>query len=942
VRRARHVEVQILGDAHGTLVHLHERDCSVQRRNQKVVERAPAVFLSEAQRRELTAAALAIGRATHYLNAGTVEFLEDTDSGRCYFIEVNPRIQVEHTVTEEVTGIDLVKAQIRIAGGARIGTPESGVPPQEEIHVAGHALQCRITTEDPENGFIPDYGQISAYRSPAGFGIRLDAGTAYTGAIITRSYDSLLVKVSAWAPTPEEAIARMHRALWEFRVRGVVTNLRFLDQLITHPRFVRGEYSTRFIDETPELLRWPRKRDRATRILERIGATIVNGNPETRGRAPPAQLVPPRLPPGTLAAPPPGTKQKLDELGPEGFAQWMLREERVLLNDTAMRDAHQSLLATRMRSIDLTAIAPYYASLVPQLFSVECWGGATFDVALRFLREDPWERLSQLRAALPNLLLQMLLRAANAVGYANYPDEVVRLFIARAAAGGIDLFRIFDSLNWVENMRVSIDAVLEAGKLCEAAICYTGNLSDPHERKYTLDYYLQLARQLKAAGTHVLGIKDMGGLCRPRAAYTLVKALREETGLPVHFHTHDTSGIAAASVLAAVEAGADAVDGAVDALSGLTSQPNLGSIVEALRHGPRDPGIDPDRLRMISAYWEQVRRLYAAFESDVRAGASEVYVHGMPGGQYTNLREQARALGIDAARWPEVAAAYAEVNAMFGDIIKVTPTSKAVGEMALLMVTSGLKRAQVEDPATEVAFPESVVQLFRGELGQAPGGFPEALQRKILQGAAPLTTRPGASLPPVDLAAMRARIQPELTRTVTDEDLASYLMYPKVWLGYARDRAQYGDAAILPTSVFFYGMQPGQEINIELERGKTLIVRYVAISEPHEDGTRSVFFELNGQPRSVRVPDASQVAQHPPARKVEPGNTRHVGAPMPGTITTVAAAAGARVSRGDVLLTLEAMKMETAVRADSDGEIAEVIARPGQTVEVKDLLVVLR
>jgi pyruvate carboxylase len=942
VRRARHVEVQILGDAHGTLVHLHERDCSVQRRNQKVVERAPAVFLSEAQRRELTAAALAIGRATHYLNAGTVEFLEDTDSGRCYFIEVNPRIQVEHTVTEEVTGIDLVKAQIRIAGGARIGTPESGVPPQEEIHVAGHALQCRITTEDPENGFIPDYGQISAYRSPAGFGIRLDAGTAYTGAIITRSYDSLLVKVSAWAPTPEEAIARMHRALWEFRVRGVVTNLRFLDQLITHPRFVRGEYSTRFIDETPELLRWPRKRDRATRILERIGATIVNGNPETRGRAPPAQLAPPRLPPGTLAAPPPGTKQKLDELGPEGFAQWMLREERVLLTDTAMRDAHQSLLATRMRSIDLTAIAPYYASLVPQLFSVECWGGATFDVALRFLREDPWERLSQLRAAFPNLLLQMLLRAANAVGYANYPDEVVRLFIARAAAGGIDLFRIFDSLNWVENMRVSIDAVLEAGKLCEAAICYTGNLSDPHERKYTLDYYLQLARQLKAAGTHVLGIKDMGGLCRPRAAYTLVKALREETGLPVHFHTHDTSGIAAASVLAAVEAGADAVDGAVDALSGLTSQPNLGSIVEALRHGPRDPGIDPDRLRMISAYWEQVRRLYAAFESDVRAGASEVYVHGMPGGQYTNLREQARALGIDAARWPEVAAAYAEVNAMFGDIIKVTPTSKAVGEMALLMVTSGLKRAQVEDPATEVAFPESVVQLFRGELGQAPGGFPEALQRKILQGAAPLTTRPGASLPPVDLAAVRARIQPELTRTVTDEDLASYLMYPKVWLGYARDRAQYGDAAILPTSVFFYGMQPGQEINIELERGKTLIVRYVAISEPHEDGTRSVFFELNGQPRSVRVPDASQVAQHPPARKVEPGNTRHVGAPMPGTITTVAAAAGARVSRGDVLLTLEAMKMETAVRADSDGEIAEVIARPGQTVEVKDLLVVLR
>jgi pyruvate carboxylase len=942
ISRARHVEVQILGDTHGTLVHLHERDCSVQRRNQKVVERAPAVFLSDAQRRELTAAALAIGRAARYVNAGTVEFLEDADSGRCYFIEVNPRIQVEHTVTEEVTGIDLVKAQIRIAGGARIGTPESGVPPQEEIRVAGHALQCRVTTEDPENSFIPDYGQISAYRSPAGFGIRLDAGTAYSGAIITRSYDSLLVKVSAWAPTPEEAIARMHRALWEFRVRGVVTNLRFLDQLITHPRFVHGEYTTRFIDETPELFRWPRKRDRATRILERIGATIVNGNPETRGRAHPGQLAPPRLPPGPLPPPAPGARQKLEELGPERFAQWMLREQRVLLTDTAMRDAHQSLLATRMRSIDLTAIAPYYASLVPQLLSVECWGGATFDVALRFLREDPWERLFRLRAALPNLLLQMLLRAANAVGYANYPDEVVRLFIARAAAGGIDLFRIFDSLNWVENMRVSIDAVLEAGKLCEAAICYTGNLSDPHEKKYTLDYYLKLARELKAAGTHVLGVKDMGGLCRPGAAYSLVKALREETGLPVHFHTHDTSGIAAASVLAAVEAGADAVDAAIDALSGLTSQPNLGAIVEALRHGPRDSGIDPDRLRLISAYFEQVRRLYAAFESDVRAGASEVYVHGMPGGQYTNLREQARALGIDAARWPEVAATYADVNAMFGDIIKVTPTSKAVGDMALLMVTSGLKRAQVEDPATEVAFPESVVQLFRGELGQAPGGFPQALQRKILKGAAPLTVRAGAALPPVDLAAVRERIQPELSRTVTDEDLASYLMYPKVWLEYARDRAQYGDAAILPTSVFFYGMQPGQEINLSLERGKTLIVRYVAVSEPHEDGTRTVFFELNGQPRSVRVPDTGQVAQHPPARKVEPGNTRHVGAPMPGTISTVAATAGARVSRGDLLLTLEAMKMETAVRADSDGEIAEVIAKPGQTVDVKDLLVVLR
>ncbi|HEX7012673.1 MAG TPA: pyruvate carboxylase [Steroidobacteraceae bacterium] len=941
VRRARHLEVQLLGDSHGNLVHLFERDCTVQRRNQKVIERAPATFLDEKQRRALCEAALEIGRAVRYLSAGTVEFLQDADTGEFYFIEVNPRIQVEHTVTEAVTGIDIVQAQIRIAEGAAIGSPESGVPAQENIRLNGHAMQCRVTTEDPENNFIPDYGRITAYRSPAGFGIRLDAGTAYSGAIITRSYDSLLVKVTAWAPTPADTIARMHRALWEFRVRGVVTNLRFLDQLIMHPRFARADYTTKFIDETPELFRFPRKRDRATRLLNFIGDVIVNGNPEVKGRPKPASLAQPKLPKVPLPAARPGSKQKLEELGPERFSAWMLEQERVLLTDTTMRDAHQSLLATRFRTFDMRAIAPYYAALVPELFSVECWGGATFDVSMRFLKECPWERLHELRQAMPNLLLQMLLRASNAVGYTNYPDNAVRYFVEQAASAGIDLFRIFDSLNWVENMRVAIDAVRASGKLCEAAICYTGNLLDPRQTKYDLDYYVSLARELEAAGAHILGIKDMAGLCQPRAAFTLVKALKEEVGLPVHFHTHDTSGISAASVLAAIDAGADAVDGAIDSMSGLTSQPNLGSIVEALRHGPRESGIDPQNLRVLSDYWQQVRQLYAAFESDLRSGASEVYVHGMPGGQFTNLREQARSLGIDDTRWPEVARAYAQVNEMFGDIVKVTPTSKVVGDMALTMVTAGLTPEDVLDPDKPVSFPESVVSFFRGELGQPPGGFPPALARKVLKGAEPLKVRPGEVLPPVDLEHARTEARQKTWRDLTDEELASYLMYPKVFLEYLSARLDYGRVSVLPTPVFFYGMEPGQEVSVDIERGKTLIVRFVAMSEVHEDGTRTVFFELNGQPRSVKVPDRSHVAARPPRRRADPADPGQIAAPMPGTVATVLVTQGDKVAKGQVLLTIEAMKMETAVRADRDAVVAEIITRPGEAVDAKDLLLTL-
>jgi pyruvate carboxylase len=606
-----------------------------------------------------------------------------------------------------------------------------------------------------------------------------------------------------------------------------------------------------------------------------------------------------------------------------------------------MRDAHQSLLATRFRTHDLAAIAPYYASLVPNLFSVECWGGATFDVAMRFLQECPWQRLHELRAAMPNLLLQMLLRSANAVGYTNYPDNVVRYFVQQAARGGIDLFRIFDSLNWVENMRVAIDAVRESGKLCEAALCYTGNLSDPREQKYDLKYYVTLARDLKRAGAHILGIKDMAGLCQPRAAYALVKALKEETGLPIHFHTHDTSGIAAASVLAAIDAGADAVDGALDSMSGLTSQPNLGSIVEALRHGPRESGVDAESLRTLSGYWEQVRHCYAAFESDLRSGASEVYVHGMPGGQFTNLREQARSLGIDDTRWPEVARAYAQVNEMFGDLVKVTPTSKVVGDLALLMVTSGLTRDQVLDPQTQIAFPESVVSLFRGDLGQPYGGFPPALQKKVLKGQQPLKVRPGEVLPAIDLAQAHAELNRKTWRETTEEEFASYLMYPKVFLDYMQGRQTYGQVTVLPTPMFFYGLEPGDEVSVDIERGKTLIVRFVAVSDGQEDGTRTVFFELNGQPRSVKVADRSHVAVKPPRRKADPTNANHVAAPMPGTVATVPVSQGGRVARGDVLVTIEAMKMETTVRADRDATVAEVVTHPGEPIDSKDLLVVL-
>jgi pyruvate carboxylase len=940
VERARHVESQILGDTHGNVVHLFERDCSVQRRNQKVVERAPAPYLSEAQRQELAAYSLKIAAATGYIGAGTVEYLMDMDSGKFYFIEVNPRIQVEHTVTEVVTGIDIVKAQIHILDGFAIGTPESGVPEQKDIRLNGHALQCRITTEDPEHNFIPDYGRITAYRSAAGFGIRLDGGTAYSGAIITRFYDPLLVKVTAWAPTPEEVISRMDRALREFRIRGVATNLTFLEAIITHPKFLDNTYTTRFIDTTPELFQQVKRQDRATKLLTYLADVTVNGHPEARGRPAPSSNIADPVLPYIDSDIPDGTKQRLDALGPKKFGEWMRNEKRVLVTDTTMRDGHQSLLATRMRTYDIAQVAGTYARALPQLLSLECWGGATFDVSMRFLTEDPWERLTQIREGAPNLLLQMLLRGANGVGYTNYPDNVVKYFVRQAAKGGIDLFRVFDCLNWVENMRVSMDAVIEENKLCEAAICYTGDILNSARPKYDLKYYTELAVELEKAGAHIIALKDMAGLLKPAAAKVLFKAMREATSLPIHFHTHDTSGIAAATVLAAVDAGVDAVDAAMDALSGNTSQPCLGSIVEALSGTERDPGLDPEWIRRISFYWEAVRHQYTAFESDLKGPASEVYLHEMPGGQFTNLKEQARALGLET-RWHEVAQAYADANQMFGDIVKVTPSSKVVGDMALMMVSQDLTVSDVVSPEKEVSFPESVVAMLKGDLGQPPSGWPPGLQKKALKGEKPYTVRPGSLLAAADLDAERLEIETKLERKVDDFEFASYLMYPKVFTDFAFASDTYGPVSALPTPAYFYGLPEGGELFAEIEKGKTLVVVNQAMTGTDDKGMVTVFFELNGQPRRIKVPDrAHGAAGGAVRRKAETGNAAQIGAPMPGVISRVFVTAGQQIKAGDVLVSIEAMKMETALHAEKDGTISEVLVHAGDQIDAKDLLVV--
>jgi pyruvate carboxylase len=945
VRRAKHIEVQILGDRHGSLVHLWERDCSVQRRHQKVVEIAPCVSLPEDLRQRISDAAVRLCRAVDYQSAGTVEFLVDLDRQEFYFIEVNPRIQVEHTVTEVVTGVDLVRSQILVAQGERLHEAPLSIPPQEHIKTSGVAIQCRITTEDPENHFIPDYGRISTYRSPGGFAVRLDGGNGFGGSVITPFFDSLLVKMTTWGQTLEEAVRRADRSLREFRIRGVKTNIAFLDNLILHPTFIAGAATTEFVDSTPELFQFRAPRDRATKILSYLGEVIVNGRRDVKDKVDRSRRLAKPVASGVgPSAPPPGLRQKLQQLGPEKFAQRIRAEQRLFFTDTTMRDAHQSLLATRVRTYDLLAIAESVAHGVPNLFSLEMWGGATFDASMRFLQEDPWDRLGQLRARIPNILFQMLLRASNTVGYTNYPDNVVRAFIAQSAANGIDIFRIFDSLNSTANMRVAMDAVRnDTSAICEAAICYTGDILDPARRKYDLKYYVAMARELVEMGAHILAIKDMAGLCKPYAAQMLIRALRDAVDVPIHFHTHDTSGIQGASVLRAADAGVDIADGALASMSGMTSQPCLNSLAAALRHTPRDSGLDQAALDRLSDYWAAVRELYHPFEEGLKAPTADVYRHEMPGGQFTNLRQQAKSLGLEE-RWADVCVAYARANEVLGDIVKVTPSSKVVGDLALFMVTNNLSADDLVDARVPLSFPRSVVEMLQGMLGEPPGGWPAKLQHAVLQSArvTAMEGRPGANLPPVNFAAAADELRDKTKAAVSDEDVLSYVLYPQVYLDYAAHRKQYGDTSVIPTINFFYGLQAGEEIAVAIEEGKTLIIRFLTVGEVREDGTRTVFFELNGQPREVRVVDrmvGAALQRHP---KADPGNPEHVAAPMPGKISTIAIEKGDAVNAGDRLLSIEAMKMETAVYSPRGAVIADVLVTEGSTVENQDLLVVLQ
>ena len=938
IPRAKHIEVQVLGDKHGNVLHLHERDCSVQRRHQKVVEIAPSVCLDPRVREELCDASVRIAREIGYDNAGTVEYLYDLDTKEWFFIEMNPRIQVEHTVTEQITGIDLVRSQILIARGAALDGPELLLPAQADIPRNGYAVQCRVTTEDPENKFTPNYGKIITYRSAGGFGVRLDAGMGDTGAVITPFYDSLLVKITASGASFPMALERMDRSLREMRIRGVKTNIPFLENVIHSKQFRDGDATTTMIDTSPELFAFKPRRDRATKLLAFLGNIIINGNPHAKGHRPAVSYAPAPAPKyDHLQAPAPGTRQLLLKLGAKGFADWTRKQKRLLVTDTTFRDAHQSLMATRVRTYDMAATAASVARRASTLFSLEMWGGATFDTAMRFLNEDPWQRLRVLREKVPNLCFQMLLRGANAVGYTSYPNNVVSGFIKHAAETGIDIFRVFDSLNDLSNMKAAMEAVQKTHAVCEGALCYTGDILDPARTKYSLKYYVKLAKELEKMGAHFIAIKDMAGLCRPYAAQALVKALRDEVDLPIHFHTHDTSGINAASILRASDAGVDVVDLALASMSGSTSQPNLNSVVAALQHTPRDTGLDLDALNEFSDYWEKVREFYTPFDTAPKTGSAEVYLHEMPGGQFTNLKEQAASMGL-GSRWPEIARTYAEVNALFGDIVKVTPSSKVVGDMALFLFTRGIKPADVVNLPPGTSFPESVRDMLGGGLGEPMGGWPKDVVRAVLGKDKIQRVKPV----PVNLKETLAQVATLSGRAASDDDLYSYLMYPQVFTDFAKFQKDFSDPSVLPTPAFFYGLKLGEEISVPIEEGKLLFIKLINVTAPDKDGRCVIGFELNGMPREVVVVDKSIAPKAKPRVKADAANPLHVGAPIPGMVTALHATLGSKVAAGEKLATLEAMKMQTTLYAHADGIVDELLAAVGDAVEAGDLLARIR
>ncbi|MEW6470145.1 MAG: pyruvate carboxylase [Bacteroidota bacterium] len=946
VENPKHIEVQIAADNHGNMVHLFERDCSVQRRYQKVVEVAPSFGLAEEVRKKLYDYALRICRAVNYNNVGTVEFLVD-EQQRIYFIEVNPRIQVEHTVTEMVTGIDLVKTQIFVAGGYKLSDTQIKVPSQEAIRTNGYAIQCRITTEDPENDFKPDYGTVITYRSPGGFGIRLDAGSIYQGATISPFFDSMLVKISAHSRTLDGACRKMHRALQEFRIRGVKTNIPFLENIINNKDFHDGKATVSFIEKNKELFVFRKGLDRATRIVKFLGDTIVNGNPDVKAadknRKFPKPLVPDFDP---YASYPGGTKDLLNKLGPEKFCKWLRKEEKIHYTDTTIRDGHQSLLATRMRTYDMLRVAESFARNHPQVFSMEVWGGATFDVCMRFLYENPWRRLDELRKSIPNILLQMLIRGSNAVGYTAYPDNLVEKFIEKSWEHGIDVFRVFDSLNWLKAMEPSIRAIRKkTGGIAEVAMCYTGDIQDKSRTKYNLKYYLRLAKDIENSGAHILAIKDMAGLLKPYAAYELISALKEEVKIPIHLHTHDTSSLQSAMYLKAIEAGVDVVDVALGGLSGLTSQPNFNSIVEMMKFHKRENKFDIASLNKFSNYWEDVREYYYPFESGLKASTAEVYYHEMPGGQYSNLVQQAAGLGV-GEKFEEIKDTYRDVNQLFGDIVKVTPSSKVVGDMTLFMISNGMKAKDVLEKGESLSFPESVQGFFRGDLGQPPGGFPRQLQKLVLKDKKPYTTRPNAQLEPVDFDKEFGEFkkkfkESDLGRPLDITDFLSYKMYPKVFEDTFKKWTEYGFVSRIPTKNFFYGMELNEETIINFAPGKSIIVRLLSVGPPKENGMRTVFFKVNGQTRNIEVLDRSLNIRKEENQKAESGNPKHVGAPLQGMLSKIFVKKGQAVKKNEPLFVIEAMKMETTVTAPMDVEVKNIYLKEGIRVNTDDLVVAL-